>query len=407
MTDLEKYKEKAPKVHSLPDFDPAAGSDWGGIRAFWFEGAAYQGKKTKVFAYIGYPEEAAKGPVPGIVLLHGGGGHAFPEWVRQWNRRGFAAIAIDTEGYFPAAEWKGLTVTEEGSAGSHKYTHELYGDLAEDGYTTGPRNVGMRDFDEPVGDQWMYHAIAGSILAHSILLADEHVDPAKTGLCGISWGSVVASAAVGYDDRYAFAIPIYGSGYLDEGPCPQLPRVFSEPKVKELWSAADRFALVKYPVLWKCWISDTAFSIAANSKSYLATAAAGSCLAIDLEMRHSHYHAWVSPEPYRFADGITKGYLPLIRPKVQPEGFGEISFEIETPEDFSDVSANIRYLTEPMVYDENDHMTSEWKTVAAGIDDGLVSGTVPDGACAYFVEMSGIAGGIRYVTDSALIMTEK
>jgi hypothetical protein len=34
--------------------------------------------------------------VPGIVLLHGGGGTAFESWVKLWVDRGYAAIAIDT-----------------------------------------------------------------------------------------------------------------------------------------------------------------------------------------------------------------------------------------------------------------------------------------------------------------------
>ena len=57
----------------------------------------WQGKPTKVFAWLGLPKNRA-GKVPGVVLVHGGGGTAFKEWVQKWNDHGFAAISIAVEG---------------------------------------------------------------------------------------------------------------------------------------------------------------------------------------------------------------------------------------------------------------------------------------------------------------------
>jgi hypothetical protein len=48
----------------------------GGLQAIYFDALDYEGKPTKVFAWLGIPQER-KGEVPGIVLLHGGGGSAF------------------------------------------------------------------------------------------------------------------------------------------------------------------------------------------------------------------------------------------------------------------------------------------------------------------------------------------
>ena len=36
-----------------------------------------------------------------MVLVHGGGGTAFAEWVKAWTSRGYAAIAMDTCGQIP------------------------------------------------------------------------------------------------------------------------------------------------------------------------------------------------------------------------------------------------------------------------------------------------------------------
>jgi len=57
---------------------------------------------TEIFAFVGIPEGATKeNPVPGIVLVHGGGGTAFFQWVSYWVKRGYAAIAMDTDGNMP------------------------------------------------------------------------------------------------------------------------------------------------------------------------------------------------------------------------------------------------------------------------------------------------------------------
>lgn len=103
-----------------------------------------------------------------MVLIHGGGGTAFAEWVRMWNREGFAAIAIDTAG----------TVPEKAAAGPSnpkRNRHEF----------SGPTGWGdFENVDAPVTDQWSYHAVAVSILAHSFLRSQPGVDPKRIGVAG-------------------------------------------------------------------------------------------------------------------------------------------------------------------------------------------------------------------------------
>lgn len=73
-----------------------------GISGLFFAGVPYRNQPTRVFAWLGLPEGAsAQQRVPGVVLVHGGGGTAFARWVRWWCARGFAAIAMDTCGAMP------------------------------------------------------------------------------------------------------------------------------------------------------------------------------------------------------------------------------------------------------------------------------------------------------------------
>ena len=62
---------KAPAVNSAEPFR----SD--GLKAVFFEGVPYKGKPTRVFAWMGIPKVEPGKTVPGIVLVHGGGGTAF------------------------------------------------------------------------------------------------------------------------------------------------------------------------------------------------------------------------------------------------------------------------------------------------------------------------------------------
>ena len=83
---------KTPQVFDAPEF---ATND---VKAIFYEGEPYQGRPTRVFGYYALPKGEPGKKVPGIVLVHGGGGSAFVRWVKLWNSRGYAAISMDTCG---------------------------------------------------------------------------------------------------------------------------------------------------------------------------------------------------------------------------------------------------------------------------------------------------------------------
>ena len=88
------YINADPNVSWIRDYDPMDGA-WSNIQAITYDGAKIGGQKTKVFAYLGFPQGAsAHKKVPAVVLVHGGSGHAFAQWIKLWNDRGYAAIAM-------------------------------------------------------------------------------------------------------------------------------------------------------------------------------------------------------------------------------------------------------------------------------------------------------------------------
>lgn len=405
---ISSFLEVKPHTTPMPFYNPDSRSpsgvnEWSNIQAITYDGAAIGSQKTKVFAYVGFPVGAsADKKVPAIVLVHGGGGHAYAEWIKLWTDRGYAAIAMDTTGYFPSAQGKGIA--GRGSDVPDLWHYGLYGDFAEAGYGDAPNNDEMHAYSQTLEQQWMYHAVTDTILAHTILAGDSRVDSSKIGIAGISWGGVIASLAIGWDTRYAFAIPIYGSGYLDlalswAGP------LFSQSETKGMWSAADRFDRVLMPVLWLGWSNDFCFSINSNSRSYEATKQAGAILSMKLQWEHSHLHGWQPLESYRFADSIVKGGPSLTTCVTEPAG-RSFSFHIKTAGDVIGVTARACYIRERLSYSAKPPdawpatIDQTWETAPCAVEGDTVRGTLPCEAVGYYVELTTKTPGGEYITST-------
>lgn len=409
-TAMQEFLNVTPKVTKIPaynpDSDPKSGANaWSNIEAITYDGAMFNKRKTKVFAYIGFPEGAsASKKVPAIVLVHGGGGHAYAEWVKMWTDRGYAAIAMDTTGFFPSETGKGVAGRESDNAAWWHFG--LYGDFTQSGYVNAPNNDEMKNSSQSLDRQWMYHAIASTMLARNVLAADSRVDTSKIGITGISWGGVITSLAIGYDPNYAFAIPVYGSGYLGESHGWMGP-IFDKANTKEIWSAADRFAQVKMPVLWLGWSNDAPFSINSNSKSYDDTKAAGAVLCMKVHWGHSHGQGWQPQEAFRFADSIVKNGPAMTTCVTEPKG-RNISFTIKPASDATKVTAQIIYINEKLSYSSKtpgswETIDQSWKAQGCTVEGNTVKGTLPSLAKSYYVELTTTTPSGKYITTTRFV----
>ena len=359
----------------------APDGEYDGIKAVVFDGFDYCGEKTKIFAYLAFPEDAGE-DTPAVVLVHGGGGHAYPEWVKQWLDAGYAVIAPDVTGYFPKE-------TNSGAATDDEWTHSLDGVFAQDGYTVIPDNDGMRHSADALYEQWMYHAVGAVIRSFSILLQSGKVAPDKIGVVGISWGAVITSIYLGYDSRPAFAVPIYGSAYLADS-LSYMKNMFAQKSTRSLWSAEDRFDRVTCPILWLCSDCDGNFSLNSNCMSYLATAKnSGTRLSVVTAMQHSHEAAWERPEPIVFADSIVNGGEPM------PEFLTLPTCESLSCTVSGASRARLYYITEDMTYsltDESNPLSTmpdqSWIKAPLDIDGGNITGEIPSDAVMYYISVT-------------------
>lgn len=387
-------KQKDVTFEYCPEFDPKG---YPNIKAIWIQGPKMGNRDTKFFAFIGFPKGASKeSPVPAVVLNHGGGGYAYASWVDIWNQKGYAAIAIGNTGYAPTLP--GMSDFYSNSSWTHTLTDEM---IAADPRILPPDNDGMYSSMGPIDRMWMYHAVSQTILANTLLRNDERVMTDKVGTTGISWGGVITSIAIGYDNRFAFAIPVYGSGYLHES-LSWMKQHFNADGTKELWDASLRLKNVKMPVLWLAWTNDTCFSINTNSKSYEDTE--NGVLTLLMNMGHGHLEGWNPAEIYRFADSVVKDGEGLTVCKTQPSGTGKISFEIDIPSDASRIVARVQYLTEKMTYSADSHIEQTWKSTTGSVSGSTVTVTVPEDAWSYYVELTTVVNGQKYVTCSKYVI---
>ena len=282
------------KLHSAPtvrnDNGEVVEIKPGAMQSIYFDALEYEGKPTRAFALVEIPQGASdKNKVPGIVLVHGGGGSAFAEWVERWVARDYAAISIAVEGQ---TDQRVVDTDRKRRWKRHSWA--------------GPQRVGIYgDMSKPIEDQWMYHAVADTILANSLLRSLPEVDSEKVGVMGISWGGVITSTVIGIDDRFAFAIPTYGCGHKFDSEN-QYGKALGESKLyKDVWDPMVRLERATMPAQWLSWPGDKHFPMDALAASY-RQASGPRLVSLIPGMQHGHRAGWRPPDSYAFADSIVR-----------------------------------------------------------------------------------------------------
>jgi dienelactone hydrolase len=271
------------------------------IRPIYFEGLPYHGKCTLVFAWLSTPvvnleqDEAPPRMTAGTVLLHGGGQTANKDWVEHWAAKGYSSIAVGLEGQTSHAN-------PEITFGWHKTPFP------------GPARVGeYGDWqEEPLWNQWMFHAVSTSMLANTILRAQPTVNSQQVGVAGVSWGAVVATDMLRMDFRFAFAILAFGcasltshgaegrignsivAGGLDK-------RAFYE----HVWDAQSQLRHVTTPTLWMSSPTDPYFPLKAQAATYTALHPEAPIWVSNVPgLKHGHFAMYERPESYAFAKSV-------------------------------------------------------------------------------------------------------
>ena len=325
------------------------GAASGVLREVFYEGEPLDGKPTRVFAYFAVPD-CGKAPFPGMVLVHGGGDKAFPEWATLWARRGYAAIAMDLGGCGPD------------------------GRRLPDGMPGQGDEIKFRPFAaSEAASMWTYHAVAAVIRAHSLLRACPEVDPERTGVTGISWGGYLTCIAAGIDGRFKAAVPVYGCGFLHANSAwlGRFEKLGPEQTRRwvEFFDPSRYLPGVACPILFVNGTNDFAYPLDSYRASYRLVRAPVT-IRIEERMPHSHAHGWAPQEIGIFADGILRGGDPLavLGPLVVTDGRAWAKFTAVVPL----VGGRLHFTADGGKWQDR-----AWESRAARLEGGTVAAELP------------------------------
>jgi dienelactone hydrolase len=322
----------------------------GKARGLYYAGEPLDGKPTRVFAYYARPE--GDGPFPAMVLVHGGGGKAFPQWAALWADRGYAVLAMDLSGNGPD------------------------GRRLPDGGPDQGDDTKFRPFADAEADQmWTYHAVAAVLRGHSLLASLPEVDKDRIGVTGISWGGYLTCIVAGIDDRVKAAVPVYGCGFLDEDSA-WLPSRFSkmEPEQRERWvrlfDPSRYLPGVSCPIFFVNGTNDFAYPLGSYQKSYRLVPDPEDrlTLRVTVRMPHGHGAGWEPKEIGLFADSLLTGGAPLVRP-------GEVRFDEGCHRAFCSIPRGAKIAKAQFHYtaDTGPWQKREWMSRDAEVSEGRVA----------------------------------
>jgi dienelactone hydrolase len=332
-----------------------------------YDAIPVRGKRVQAFAYYSAPDGTApEGGWPAVVCVHGGGGTAFDIWVQMWNDHGYAAISMDLEGHYPSA-------SADNRRGRRPPTEN-----------PGLRRLGIfENYQDPITEQWYFHAVAQAIQAHSLIRSFPEVNADKIGITGISWGGTLTSTIMGLDPRFKFAIPVYGCGFLPDSDGNQglaiKPGAYSD-FVNKHFDGSAYFSNVTIPNLWVNGTNDTHFPMPSTQQSAQAVSGPAT-LRFELRMKHGHGAGWRPSEIYAFADSIVKDGLPLAKlakPKMEGDQL-TVSFSSASKV----TKSELLYTPDTGLWPQR-----KWETAPAMLSDSMMSATIPEGATVVFLNLT-------------------
>lgn len=261
-----------------------------------YQGLPYKGKAQNVFACYATPgtlsgDRSNDKSLPAIILVHGGGGMAFREWVIMWAKKGYAALAMDLRGNGPDKKHIDGGFDEPNAQTPY--------------FTITPK----------LNEQWMFQAVADVILANNLIRSFPEVDTNRMAITGISWGGIITCLMVGVDQRYKAAVPVYGCGYLLQNSSMRQGLLQLSEDDRQTWvkqyDPMNYIGKTKIPILFLDGANDPHFYLDSYAKTYQLIKDKN--ISIKIGLKHSHHYAWVNNEIFSFIDSYLNNSAPLAK----------------------------------------------------------------------------------------------
>jgi dienelactone hydrolase len=162
----------------------------------------FKGKPARMGAYYAFPTNA-KGKIPAILQMHGGGQRASREMAEAAAANGYACISINWGGKAMADQQPNEAGTDWGAVDATQTTHNgHYSSLKPDDKT-------IDSVVSPRNNNWFLIVLAAR-RALTFLQQQPVVDPDRLGVTGHSMGGKLTVMVAGVDSRVKAAVPSCG-----------------------------------------------------------------------------------------------------------------------------------------------------------------------------------------------------
>jgi len=242
--------DKMPlKVETLKEWE----QDGVVCRLIRYQVGVFKGEPAKVAAFYAFPKGGTK--LPGLLVMHGGGGSAGVDGVVDDARRGYASLSLNWGGNKlnfgrsgvsydgPQTEWGKLDATHPPQR--NKVNHFIGAAFAPDEYT-------LDTVESPRNSNW-FVVLTAARRGLTFLTEQPEVDPTKLGVYGHSMGGKLTTNLAGIDKRVKAAVPSCGGVGVILDTQTNLPGcVKTRPTALELACVADNAYIPKIacPILW-------------------------------------------------------------------------------------------------------------------------------------------------------------
>jgi len=312
------------RMRGISFSDPLSSNPLQGyVRELYFDSVPYRGKPTRIFARYARPD--GKGPFPAMILIHGGGGTAFPDWAEHWARRGYAALIFDLKGCGSDGErmQDGIPGIEDNTIFGASIDTPDGVDAKEYGFISlSPLRRGAPTDTTPDAklkrnprDIWAYQAISAIVRGHALLESFPEIDKERIGATGISWGGYLSSIIAGFDPKLKVVVPVFGCGFFHEhgaweGLLNQRMSKKNMLKWVALYDPSSHTKNAKCAMMFTNGTNDSHFPMNTMKKSALQSQGP---VTICLIIRIVHQHRWDIREVEPYIDSIIDYGTPFLQ----------------------------------------------------------------------------------------------
>ncbi len=217
------------------------------LQMLTFKVGTFKGKESRIAAYFAWPVEA-KGKIPGLVEIHGGGQRARKAPVLADAANGYASISINWLGHKLDDQQPEDAGTDWGAIDPTQKNVQHYS-------STQPAPFTLDSVPSPRNNNWFILTLTAR-RALTFLEQQPMVDGSRLGVYGHSMGGHITTQVSGVDPRIKAAAPSCGGGgtppkVLVDRPGNSAGRMLADPMLVAMIDPVAMLGRIHFPILYQ------------------------------------------------------------------------------------------------------------------------------------------------------------